>query len=256
MINDENRFRDILKKYNIVNITELKHEPGALFYILERIEARHTLAFPNFILNFNRAFSIYPDIIHNAVRNPIKFSFLCENVIVNLITSIEDYLRSAFMTIASKNTLEDLFFRYGENGFNEPGMVKSFNTHISKLRVNIRLDYNNIDLLRKVKLYALLPPILQLSFQKKEIVKRAFQLLSIDLPNLFPTLWLRIFSDEPSSYLKLRNKIIHSGAKGSLSGPEIDLSTVESCYRDIAEFIHCIDKRLIEVFPNQTVLGD
>jgi len=121
MINDENRFRAILRNYNIVNITELRHKKGSLFYTYEKIEDKHTLAFSNFILNFNRAFSIYPDIIQNVESNSIKFHFLCENVIVNLITAIEDYLRSAFMTIAYISTLEDLFFHYGNYGFNEIG---------------------------------------------------------------------------------------------------------------------------------------
>jgi len=231
MINDEIRFRDILRNYNIVKITELKHKKGSLFYTYEKIEDRHTSAFPNFLLNF-------------------KFTFLCENVIVNLITAIEEYLRSAFMIIAYKNTIEDLFFRYGENGFKEPKAVYKFNKQIRKLRVNIRLSYDNIDLLRNVKLYALLPSHLQLSFQEKDIVRCAFQLLNIDLSNLFPILWQRIFSNEPSSYIKLRNTIIHIGARGSLFGPEIDLSTVESCYRDIAEFIYSIDKQLMEDFPD------
>ena len=250
MINDEIRFRDILRNYNIVKITELKHKKGSLFYTYEKIEDRHTSAFPNFVLNFNRAFSLYSDIIKNSESNPIKFTFLCENVIVNLITAIEDYLRSAFMIIAYKNTLEDLFFRYGENGFKEEKAVYKFNKQIRKLRVNIRLNYDNIDLLRNVKLYALLPPHRQLSFQEKDIVRCAFQLLNIDLSNLFPILWKRIFSNEPSSYIKLRNTIIHRGAKGSLFGPEIDLATVESCYRDIAEFIYSIDKQLMEDFPD------
>lgn len=255
MINDENRFRDIHRNYNIVKITELKHKQGSLFYTYEKIEDKHTLAFPNFILNFNRAFSIYPEIIQNADINPLKFSFLCENVIVNLITSIEDYLRTVFITIAYKKSLEDLFFHYGENGFNEPEAVDKFNKRIRKLQINIKLKYDNINLLRNVKLYAILPPIFRLSFQEKDIVRCAFQLLNIDLSNLFPTLWQKIFSNDQSSYIKLRNKIIHSGAKGSLSGPEIDLSTVESCYRDMAEFIYKIDKQLIEKFPNQGILG-
>lgn len=250
MINDEIRFRDILRNYNIVKITELKHKQGSLFYAYEKIEDRHTSAFPNFLLNFNRAFSLYSDIIQNSEINPIKFTFLCENVIVNLITAIEEYLRSAFMIIAYKNTIEDLFFRYGENGFKEPKAVYKFNKQIRKLRANIRLSYDNIDLLRNVKLYALLPFHLQLSFQEKDIVRCAFQLLNIDLSNLFPILWKKIFSNEPSSYIKLRNTIIHSGARGSLFGPEIDLSTVESCYRDIAEFIYSIDKQLMEDFPD------
>ncbi len=256
MINDEKKFRVILRKYNIVNITELRHKKGSLFYAMEKIEDRHTLPFPDFVLNFNRAFSIYPYIIQNVDNNPIKFSFLCENVIVNLITSIEDYLRSAFMTITYRTTLEDLAFRYGELGFNEIGLVKKFNKWIRKLRICIKLTYDNIDLLRNVKFYGLLPPIQQLSFQEKDIVRCAFQLLNIDLPTLFPTLWQIIFSHEPSSYIKLRNTIIHSGAKGSLYGPEIDLEKIESCYRDIAEFIYSIDKKLTEDFPNQTILGN
>lgn len=65
-------------------------------------------------MNFNRAFSIYSDTIQNSESNLIKFTFLCENVIVNLITAIEDYLRSAFMIITYINTLEDLFLRYEE----------------------------------------------------------------------------------------------------------------------------------------------
>ena len=255
MINDENSFRAILRNYNIVNITELRHKEGSLFYTYEKIEDKHSLVFPNFILNFNRALSIYPDIIQNIESNQIKFYFLCENVIVNLITAIEDYLRSAFMTIAYISTLEDLFFRYGNNGFNEIGEVKKFNNRIKRLRVNLRLNYDNIDLLRNVKLYALLPPIRQLSFQEKDIVRCAFQLLNIELSDLFPTLWQKIFSDESSSYKWLRNRIIHSGAKGSLFGPEIDLSTVESCYRDIAKFVYNIDKKLVEEFLEQTILG-
>ncbi len=255
MINDENRFRAILRNYNIVNITELRHKKGSLFYTYEKIAEKHTLAFPNFILNFNRALSIYPDIIQNVKNNPIKFTFLCENVIVNLITAIEDYLRTAFMTIAYITTMEDLFFRYGKNGFNEIGEVDKFNKRIRKLRVNLRLSYDNIDLLRNVKLYALLPPIRQLSFQEKNIVRCAYQLLNIELSELFPTLWQKIFSDESSSYSQLRHKIIHSGAKGSLFGPEIDLSTVEACYKDIAEFVYNIDKKLVKEFPDQTILG-
>jgi len=250
VINDESRLRDILRKYNIVKITELKHKQGSLFYAYEKIEDKHTLAFPNFVLNFNRAFSLYSDIIKNSESNPIKFTFLCENVIVNLITATEDFLRSAFMIIAYKNTLEALFFHYGVKGFNELGAVDKFNKLIRKLRVNIRLNYDNIDLLRKVKLYALLPHHLKLSFQEKDIVRCAFQLLNIDLSKLFPTLWQKIFADDISSYIKLRNTIVHSGAKGSLFGPVIDLSTVESCYRDIAEFIYNIDKQLIEDFPD------
>lgn len=250
MINDENKFRAILRNYNIVNITELRHSQGSLFYTYERIEDRHTLAFPNFILNFNRALSIYPEIIQNAEDNPLKFSFLCEIIIVNLITSIEDYLRTAFITIAYKNTLEDLIFHYGENGFSELGMVKKFNKWLNKLRINIKLDYNNIDLIRNVKLYALLPSIDQIPFQEKETVSCAFKLLNIDLPNLFPTLWQKIFSNDSSSYIKLRNTIIHSGAKGSLFGPEISLTIVESCYKDIAKFIYKIDNQLIKVFPD------
>ena len=134
MINDENRFRVILRNYNIVNITELRHEKGSLFYTYERIEDSHTISFSNFILNFNRAFSIYPNIIQNVEDDPIKFSFLCETAIVRLITSIEDYLRSAFITIAEKKTMEDLFFRYGKKGFNEPGMVKKFNNSLTKYK--------------------------------------------------------------------------------------------------------------------------
>ncbi len=253
MINDENRFRAILRNYNVVNITELRHKKGSLFYTYEKIEDKHTLAFPNFILNFNRAFSIYPEIIQNVEINPLKFYFLCEIVIVNLITSIEDYLRIAFITIAYNNTFEDIFLHYGENGFNEPRMVDRFNKWIKKLRINIKLDYNNIDLLRNVKLYAILPSIHQIPFQEKDTVRCAFKLINIDLPNLFPILWQNIFSDNPSSYIKLRNTIIHSGAKGSLFGPEINLTIVESCYKDIAEFIYKIDKQLIKVFPDQTI---
>jgi len=37
MINDENRFRDLLRKYNIVNIIELRHKQGSLFYTYENI---------------------------------------------------------------------------------------------------------------------------------------------------------------------------------------------------------------------------
>ena len=87
MINDENRFRASLRNYNILKITELKHKKGSLFYTYEKIEDRYTLAFSNFILNYNRAFSIYPEIIQNAKINPLKFSFLCETAIVRLITS-------------------------------------------------------------------------------------------------------------------------------------------------------------------------
>ena len=255
MVNDENRFRAILRNYNIVKITDLRHKEGSLFYTYEKIEDRYTLAFSNFILNYNRAFSIYPEIIQNAKLNPIKFSFLCETVIVNLITSIEDYLRTAFSTIAYIKSIEDLFLHNGEKGFNEPGMVDRFNKWIKKLRINIKLDHNNIDLLRNVKLYALLPTIHQISFQEKDTVRCAFKLINIDLPNLFPTLWQNIFSDNPSSYIKLRNTIIHSGAKGSLFGPEISLTIVESSYKDIAEFIYKTDKQLIKVFPDQTILG-
>ncbi|MBA7514087.1 hypothetical protein ES705_06111 [subsurface metagenome] len=255
MINDENRFRVILRNYNIVNITELRHEKGSLFYTYERIEDSHTISFSNFILNFNRAFSIYPNIIQNVEDDPIKFSFLCETAIVRLITSIEDYLRSAFITIAEKKTMEDLFFRYGKKGFNEPGMVKKFNNSLKKLKINIKLDHNNIDLLRNVKLFSIFPPINKISFQVKETVGHAFKLLNLDLAYLFPTLWQKIFANEPSSYIKLRNIIIHSGAKGSLFGPEISLTLVESCYKDIAEFIYNIDKKLVDEFPDQTILG-
>ena len=109
MINDENKFRAILRKYNIVNITELRHKEGSLFYTYERIEDSHTISFPNFILNLNRAFSIYPNIIQNVEDDTIKFSFLCETAIVRLITSIEDYLRSAFITIAVKKPWKNYF---------------------------------------------------------------------------------------------------------------------------------------------------
>lgn len=255
MINDEIRFRASLRNYNIVKITELKHKKGSLFYTYEKIEDRYTIAFSNFILNFNRAFSIYPNIIQDVEDDSIKFSFLCETAIVRLITSIEDYLRTAFITIAEKKTMEDLFFRYGKKGFSELGMVKKFNKWLNKLRINIKLDYNNIDFLRNVKLYAILPPIHQILFQEKETVRCAFKLLNINLPNLFPILWQRIFSNDPSSYIKLRNTIIHSGAKGSLFGPEISLTIVESSYKDIAEFIYKTDKQLIKVFPDQTILG-
>ena len=151
--------------------------------------------------------------------------------------------------------MEELFFRYGNKGFNELGMVKKFNKWLNKLRINIKLNHNNIDLLRNVKLFSIFPPIKKISFQEKETVAYAFKLLNIDLANLFPVLWQKIFADEGSSYIKLRNTIIHSGAKGSLFGPEIDLSTVESCYKNIAEFIYNIDKKLIDEFPDQTILG-
>ena len=68
MIKDENRLREILRGFNIVNITELRHGEGSLFYIHEKIEDRYTLPFPNFTLNFNRALSIYTDIIQNAEK--------------------------------------------------------------------------------------------------------------------------------------------------------------------------------------------
>ncbi|NGX32847.1 MAG: hypothetical protein K1060chlam4_00900 [Candidatus Anoxychlamydiales bacterium] len=72
MINDENRLREMLILYNIVKITELKQEQGVLFYTLENIEDIHTIAFPNFVLSFNRTLSIYPYIVQNVEKNYSK----------------------------------------------------------------------------------------------------------------------------------------------------------------------------------------
>ncbi len=235
MIYNEEKLRKELFKYNITGLTELKYSKSSLFYTFESPPNDFTHIFGKFILNINRTLSLFSDIVNYQKTDDIKYNLICEMLIIQIITSLEVYLTDIFKSLSYIRIL---------NSFN----IKKLNDFLNELRINILFEDTIPDDLKKVRLYWILPEILD--FQRKEKLKKAFLLFDIELHYIDERIWERIFSKEQTGYIKLRNGIVHKGAEHSLFKIEpINLEKIIQSLCDICKFIFLIDSEIIKKNP-------
>lgn len=236
MIANEDSLRNIISQYDIVRISELKYREGALFFTHEITRVEHSHGFSLFILDFNRALLLYQITIQNMQKNDnIKYNLLCENMFLLIIASLEVYLR---------NTIRRLTW------INKIGEVDRDNLKKLLMSLGVGINFNNIyfEELNSIRIYHLLPE--RLDFQQKDKCRKAFRTFNINLPELIPDIWERIYSSDENSYMQIRHLIIHGGAEFSLSKRKpIDLELIENCIKDISEFVYTIDCEVLSRYP-------
>ena len=172
-------------------------------------------------------------------------------MLISLITTLETYIKKAFERLAYNNTIGEIKekIEIEESEEIEECKIKKLRKLFNVIGINIDINYVNLKALEEIRLYNLLPK--RIDFQQKNKTRSAFLFFNIDLNVVNHKLWQRIFSKEKNSYIHLRNAIIHGGAEETLFRQKtIDIEIVESCYRDIAEFVHLMDQKIIQKYPN------
>ncbi|MFX1396161.1 MAG: hypothetical protein ACFFAS_03855 [Promethearchaeota archaeon] len=242
MIADKNQLLDILNRYNMteINAKDTHYDKGVFHLLISKKDERdRTHIFHNFVFAFNRVLLFYEDILDYMQRDELKYKILCENSIILLITSLETYLRDSFKMLSCHRKIDDIDFRQLEK------FLKCF-----RLRTSLDFDYYNS--LKTETLYSFLErekKKRKLDFQRKDNLKIAFKLLDINLYELDRVLWEKIFTNE-DSWAELRHFIIHSGGERTVyKFGSIDISKVEKCMENIAQFIFLLEKETIKKYP-------
>jgi hypothetical protein len=190
--------------------------------------------------NLIRALVLYDMIGNYKVEEGlinISALFLIEMILLNLITSLEVYLKDTFLTISPLITVENINDKKAFILF-----LKEFNM---KDRYFKRFSENNGN---DYPLSKLIPK--RIDFQRKEKMEIAFKVISIDLKHLeIEDYWVNIFVKE-RGYLKKRHKIVHTGFIETInSRNDLDINFINKATIDICKLVYEIDKIVVSKYP-------
>ncbi|MBM4240653.1 MAG: hypothetical protein FJ150_03145 [Euryarchaeota archaeon] len=160
-----------------------------------------------------------------------------EMIIINLITSLEVYLKDTFLDISQYITVEDI---------SDKGVFVTFLS-----RFFIKNKY--FELFSKYgdnyyPLSELIP--FRVDFQQKRKLVIAYKLLLIDLENLVTSdIWNNIF-DKKDGYISKRHKIVHNGFFESINSIEyLDKEFIKKATIEICQFVYELDKVIVSKYP-------
>ncbi len=223
-------FWNELQKFDLVKLEFTAYNSKKIEFITNySFKTNQNLIF-NF--NINRAMIIYEEILNNT-SDEFKYTTLCENTLIFLITALEVYFSQTFRTISSIINIGQVDYY-------------SLKKLLNVLRININFKKYSYDSLKDIKLFHMLPK--RLEFQDKKKCKVAFSLFDIDVPSLNEKIWKNIFSKNNLGYLYLRHAIIHGS---NILSPRkfINLETVENCFLEICELVYLLEEKIIDKFP-------
>ena len=235
MIGNLKKLEKELSQCNVVRVKVEKISPNSLEYSYPTIFKAHSVAFSEFIVHFNRVILIYSGILDSKKNNQkFKYYSFTQIAIILIITSLEIYFTKLYRHLSKLISIENITY---DNFLN---FLQKFNIRINKTEENYKA-------LGKIKLFYLLPE--KLRFQEKSYLKAAFKTFDIDLYNLTQNLWEKIFSQDITSYVKIRHRAVHGITDEIfLKYDIINIETVENCMLDIAKFIYLIDEHIVRKF--------
>ncbi len=185
----------------------------------------------NFTYGLNRAIIFYPKILE--IKNSEEFiqyenSLFYDTILLFLINALENYLIDTFKYLAdgiivSKTDKKEL------NSFLKEFNIR--NVFFQKLQEFQSLEFS---------LSELIPD--RIDMQQREKVKKAYKLVYLDLAQLNPEIWEKIFTKDSRGYMQRRHKIIHSSFQSDIKNindlninSEIDY--IEKAILDVAKFV-------------------
>lgn len=201
----------------------------------------NTARFSIFNQNIVRALVPY-DLVANFSEKEnnnvnISYQYFCEMMLINLVTSLEVYLKDVFYSITPNVTVDSIIDKSVFVQF-----LKKLNITDRYLEVFSEFNGNNYPISK------IIPK--RIDFQQKKKLKISYRMLGIELGEITnKTIWNNIF-DKDTGYIAKRHKIIHMGfAETIQSHKEIDVDFVAKAALDICTFIYELDKKIVFEFP-------
>ena len=191
-----------------------------------------------FIDNINRVMMFYPKAIKefdiNATPVDLCIIYQKQAFIIFLINSLEVYLSKTFKKITNILRIDHPDSDYIMQFIEKYGSISKYNKYYSEEREPTFVS----EFLTK-----------RLYFQQKDTTRDCFKFVYIDLPELAPRLWQKIFSKR-DSYMQLRHKIIH-GDRPSLNDIEekYTIENIEIILFDIVQFVYLIEEQRFLKYP-------
>ncbi len=251
-IKDIKRVWDILENFNIrpinIQIEDINPEvqvgltlgESETIHMGEPFKYMFSPPYNRFIDNINRVMAFYPKAIKKFDINatPVNLSIIYQRqaFIIFLINSLEVYLSKTF-----KKTTSILRIDYPDSDYiiqfiEKYGSISKYNEYYSEKSEPAFLS----EFLTK-----------RLYFQQKDTTRDCFKFVYIDLPELAPRLWQKIFSKR-DSYMQLRHEIIH-GDRPSLNDIEekYTIENIERILFDIVQFVYLIEEQRFLKYPRE-----
>lgn len=204
---------------------------------------KRTSKFVFFNNNLNRALFLYPSLLNLEKEEDfinLHYQFFCETVLINLITSLEVYLRDIFRFVSTEIPIKKVDMKKFIKFIKEFTIQDNYFKALEK--------YGNHD----VPLSEVIPS--RMDFQQKDKSKTAYNLLSIYLPEIVDKkqeTWDRIFG-KPNGYIQIRNKIMHNGSIISfLEHETIDIELINNATLDIVKFVYNLDEKIKSEYPKK-----
>ena len=242
MIENEEEVWNLLSKFN-VNKISFKYDKR--FKLITEFGSmnRYMFSFTHlkFVEHINRVMMFYSQIIKKKnlidISDKIEQYLYRSNFLILLINSLEVYLDMVFRWASKFLFIRDL---------NKKVFIKFIKTFwIRDNFFDKLIEKNNLEIV----LTEILPD--RMDFQNKDKCKVAYQLINIDLPNLYNRFWQNIFSNEDTSYMQSRHKIIH-GEMPNIESIESECSVdfVERALLDIVNYVFFIEEKRLELYPD------
>lgn len=173
----------------------------------------------------------------------LKIQSYCEDILGDLITTLEAYLVALFKRIS-----KDIYIKNLEIQKLKKFLIKN------NYKYKKKKFYNKDHYVKKFikanqdkKLSEILKP--SLYFQQGKYSKIAYSLIGINLPSLNNTLWGKIFSKgDPKSYVELRHRITHKGAE-SLLTQQLSIEDIEEAIIGCMKFIFIVECERQRLYP-------
>ncbi len=192
-----------------------------------------------FIENINRVMAFYPESIRefDIHGTPVNINIIYQRqaFIVFLINSLEVYLSKTFKKITSILRIDQPNSEYIIQFIEKYGSITRYNEY-----------YNEECGPAFVKQFI----HKRLYFQQKDTTRDCYKFVYIDLPELAPRLWQKIFSKR-DSYMQLRHEIIH-GERPSLNEmkEKCTIEVIETALFDIVQFVYLIEEQRFLKYPS------
>jgi hypothetical protein len=163
--------------------------------------------------------------------------FFLEMMLVNLITSIEVYLKDTFLETSPYIIVEDV-----EDKESFVTFLRRFNILDEYLNCFSKYGGNNYPISK------LLPN--RIDFQQKRKLKIAYRLISIDLKNITRKNVFNNIFDKKTGYIQQRHRIIHDGyAEIVNSHQNLNNKFVINAALNICQFSYELDNLIISKYP-------
>lgn len=188
--------------------------------------------FLGFIANINRVMAFYPQIIKdfhiNAKPIDLKIIYDRQVFLIFLINSLEVYLSSTFILTTDilrvDNPKSELIIKF----IKKYGSIEKYNEFYKD---EYKPEFVSKFLTKRIY------------FQQKDACRECFKFININLFELDPKLWQKIFSKN-DSYMDLRHKIIHGGRPAVKEINEIfGINYLENALIDIVRFVYLIEEQ-------------